>query len=212
MSLVKNDEGEKMPSPNQLQFFEKKSWGDRVVISADQVHGKNIVAGDKNSERLIQKCDGLLSNDPSVVLTVRGADCFPVFFDASQVGWVGLAHVGWKGATQNILASMLKKLGDEGVTQKNIKIIIGPGICGEHYSVSEERAGYFQDYPEAVVRRDGHIFLNIKTVIIQQLEEEGIVSITEMDECTYELPEKYFSYRRDQPLAIGTQIAYITLA
>jgi copper oxidase (laccase) domain-containing protein len=35
-------------------------------------------------------------------------------------------------------------------------------------------------------------------------------NISDMDECTFCLPEKYFSYRRDAPAYIETQMAYIT--
>lgn len=48
-------------------------------------------------------------------------------------------------------------------------------------------------------------------IIIRQLREKSIKqeNINATDECTFDLNEKYFSYRRDKPETIEAMVAYI---
>ena len=76
---------------------------------------------------------------------------------------------------------------------------IGPAICQKHYEVGPEVAEKFAKYPEAINKIGSKIYLDIKKIAKLQLLDLGLMegNIEINPECTYELPEKYFSARRD---------------
>lgn len=197
---------------NRKRYFEKVGLSGKKVIAAHLVHGNRVALVDHSSPDYVLKTDGLVTADPAVTLTITVADCYPVYFYDKKKRIIGLAHVGWSGAVKNIVADMLGLMKKEGSDPLDIVASLGPGICQKHYLVSPERAALFVDYPEAVLKKEGQRYLDIKKVIYRQLKENGIVMISDSDECPACLPEKYFSYRRDKPEVIKVMVAAIGLA
>lgn len=204
MSPMRND-------INRRRYFEQIGLVDRKIIAAGLVHGNTVALVDSQSSTFISATDGLLTTDPSVVLTVTVADCFPVYFSDPVKNIVGIAHVGWQGANLNIVKEIIEFFDSLDSQREDITITLGPGICTRHYPVTPERAAHFSSYPDAVNREGERVHLDIKKVIVAQLHSLGIQTIEDMKECTYEHTEKYFSYRRDKPEKVDPQVAWITL-
>jgi hypothetical protein len=83
--------------------------------------------------------DGLITNLPGVVLTVRTADCIPVLLADRKRKAVGAFHAGWRGTFARIVekgvGEMRAKFGSDG---KDIFAAIGPGIHRCCYEVEED--------------------------------------------------------------------------
>ena len=64
------------------------------LVTAEQVHGAGIaVIGRADVAGPIAGCDALLTGLPGVALSIRSADCLPVFFADPVRGVVGLVQV-----------------------------------------------------------------------------------------------------------------------
>ena len=107
-------------------------------VSAKQVHSAIIHHIREIPERPLTG-DGVITNLPGVVLTVRTADCIPVLIADRKRKALGAFHAGWRGT----LARMVEKgVGETrakfGSEPKDIFAAIGPGIHRCCYEVEEE--------------------------------------------------------------------------
>lgn len=196
-------------------YFARAHVDERKVVSGQLVHGKRVALVDDRTPAFLPATDGLITSDTKTVLSLTVADCFPVFFFDARRGRIGLAHIGWRGAALNIAREMVTHMTMQGGVPGDIQAIIGPGICGTHYSLPKQKlteAFYpLYQYPEALREQSEQVYLDISAVITTQLEAMRIRSIIPPSECTFELPAKYFSYRRDRPAILESQVAWISL-
>lgn len=89
--------------------------------------------------------DGLLTQTPGVLLSVRTADCHPILLADIKKRAVGVLHAGWRGT--------LKRIAEKGVGEmrrwfgsrpEDLRAAVGPGIHGCCYEVGEEVRELFQ--------------------------------------------------------------------
>lgn len=191
-------------------FWEKQGLAGRQVAVADAVHGTRVAVVDRHAPSLVPTTDALITKTPDIVLALTGADCFPVYFEEKTAGIVGLAHCGWRGIIGGIVAETIAAIENAGGKKENIIITIGPGICAKHFEIKEDTLPSFVEYPE-YVSYEGGIHVDLQRIIEKQARVSGVASeyIKNSGECTYCLPEKYFSYRHDKPAVLENQIAYI---
>ncbi len=107
-------------------------------ISARQIHSAVIHHITTVPEHPLTG-DGLITNMPGVVLTVRTADCIPVLIADRKRKAVGAFHSGWRGTFARIvekgIGEMRAKFGSE---PKDLLAAIGPGVHRCCYEVEEE--------------------------------------------------------------------------
>lgn len=89
---------------------------DDVVISA-QTHTANVrivTAADRGQgitrEKEYTDVDGLITNDPNVVLCTQYADCVPLLFVDPVKRVVATSHAGWRGTAAGIAAVTVEKM------------------------------------------------------------------------------------------------------
>ena len=181
------------------QKFVKEYYGIDNLATIRQVHGDNIVVVDKiNNARkdVLAEADALVTNMPHAALSVRTADCLPVFiFDPVQKA-IGLVHAGWKSTQKKITALTVQKMIQLfGSNPKDLKAAFGPAIHACCYEVNEEFAQYF---PEEVIQRHDKYFFDNALANINQLTVAGVLgeNIFDCGECTV-CGKGYFSFRRD---------------
>lgn len=123
------------------------------MVASHQTHTTNIrqiTAQDKGTgilRRPFQDVDGLITNEPGIVLVTYYADCVPLFFVDVEHNAIGLAHSGWRGTVNGMGACMVKAMGQTfGSRPENIFAAIGPSICRDCYEVSEDVAQRFVDF------------------------------------------------------------------
>jgi hypothetical protein len=196
---------------NRVQFLQ--AWGVERYVIARQAHGTNVrVVEDEDAGQTFECIDAFVTSRPTLALTVTVADCFPVFvWDAAEHA-IGLAHAGWRGAAGGVVPALIRELRQRlGARAAALRAAIGPGIRACHFSVQADVAAQFAAYPFAVTTRAERTFVDLPAVITAQLRAVGVPSeqVSDARECTACLPERYFSYRRDQPAAAETMLAYV---
>ncbi len=199
---------------NRRRFLEREGLRFDRLVSADLVHGTQIrVAADADAGTVIPSCDGLVTDVPGLILSVTGADCFPIYAVDPKRRVIGLAHAGWRGLANGIVPELVRRLRTLGCDASDILVGIGPGIHGCHFEVKEDVTRAFEAYPESIRARGGRTFVDLPLVIRTQLAAEGIPErhVEDADECTLELASKYFSRRRDQDGPLEAMMAYLAL-
>jgi polyphenol oxidase len=102
-----------------------------------QVHGTTVVVargdGPTTSER--PEADIIITNDPSIAIGVRTADCAAILLYDPAKNAVAAAHAGWRGTAANAAAAAVRAMQNEfGSRADAVIAAIGPSLgqcCGE---------------------------------------------------------------------------------
>ena len=165
-----------------------------TVVGA--VHGSEIARVDRPVP-LVREVDGLVTDRPGVALFATFADCFPLIAYDPHNRALGLAHAGWRGTEEEIakkLVAMLKR--EYGSVASELRVGIGPGICGDCYEVGPEFAERFP--PEVLKPGTGdRLLLDLVEANRRQLLAAGVLfrRIRALEFCTFE-SDRLFSHRR----------------
>lgn len=196
----------------------RQDYLEKIGISAERGiyvilgHTGNVkVVTGLEAGKVLENIDSLVTKELNLYLTIGVADCFPIFFYDPKKKIIALAHAGWRGTVANIVVNTVQAMTNLGSDMADILVGIGPGICVKHFEIKGDVLPRFNQYQFAVQRDGDKITVDLPAIIKQQLREAGIAefNIAEDNDCTYELPDKYFSYRRDKPAKVQAQVAYI---
>ena len=116
------------------------------VVTSDQTHTTNVrVVTSKDCgcgviyPRKFHDVDGMITNEPNVILATFYADCVPLYLVDVKKKAIGLSHSGWRGTVGKIGAVTIKKMQEEfGSDVSDIYVAVGPSICQDCYEVSED--------------------------------------------------------------------------
>ena len=89
--------------------------------------------------------DGLVTQDPDIILTLKVADCVPVFLHDPSKNIIGLVHSGWRGTVENIVLNAIQLMEKNGTETGDIRCILGPAICICCYEVDGEVSKIFDE-------------------------------------------------------------------
>ncbi|CAM3186882.1 peptidoglycan editing factor PgeF [Sporolactobacillus spathodeae] len=197
-------------------------------ICAEQIHGTEIAvvtetqvgSGAKELETVVKGADGLMTTSPDVLLALCFADCVPVYFYVEDPAAIAILHAGWRGTVGQGARKMVDLLVEQLhlSSAKKIHAIIGPAIGQQDYEVDDR---VFREvtklkpklWNQAVTKTEnGHYLLGLKELNRAILLDSGLSSaqIEMTDYTTYQCPELFFSYRRDQGCT-GRMIGFIGL-
>lgn len=154
---------------------------------ARQVHGTTVRIVDdmqQGSGALLPKsylapADALLTQRPGITLGVFTADCIPALFYDPVTGWIGSAHAGWKGVIRGIIPKTIATLQQNGVQPNNLRVWLGPCICVDCYSTTDEnRARAFAKILGKRTKADvrGAYHIDLRAAAIAQLRKAGVKS------------------------------------
>jgi YfiH family protein len=168
------------------------------------VHGRVVAVmthADAGTYR--QGCDAVITRERGLALTMRFADCVPiVFFDPVQRA-IGLAHAGWRGVAEQVIAATLAALRDNfGSNPHDIWAGIGPCIGVERYRVGQEVIDLIAPAcpPRAPIvqrRPDGSLHLDLNAAVTSQLQACGVENIEDSALCTASNTAEWFSHRAE---------------
>lgn len=185
---------------NRRDFLRKLGVKPEQVVSAGLVYGSHIAVVDReDAGRHIPKTDGLLTQSKGLFLALTVADCLPVFLFDPEKEVVGLIHCGWRPLAKEILIKACAKMSEEfGTNLEEVLAGIGPGICQKHYEVKSDVGVRFAKCKDCIKEKNKKLYLDLRGVAKTQLQACGVRSsnIQISAECTYELKDRYFSYRR----------------
>ena len=125
------------------QLLAEALTGDRAtpLVTLRQIHSSVlIVVGAQDADReLPSRADGLMTDQPGLLLTVQTADCIPVLVADRKRRVVAAFHAGWRGTVKRIVESGVGRMRLEfGSRTEDLVAAIGPGIGPCCYSVGEE--------------------------------------------------------------------------
>ncbi len=94
--------------------------------------------------------DGLITDEPGVVLAVFMADCVPILFVDPAHRAVGACHSGWRGTVKRICRETVKSMeASFGSRREELIACIGPSICQDCYEVDEPvREAFWESFGE----------------------------------------------------------------
>lgn len=178
------------------------SRGVNRLATASQVHGSRVVVHGSDWEGWLRvdAADGHATLARGTALAVTVADCVPVFISHPS-GAVALLHSGWRGTAARIVEHGIAALVHRGIPASELRVHLGPCICGDCYEVSPDVYGQLTgrsvDRPTPVDLRD---------LIAAHARAAGVRHISASALCTRCDNDRFFSHRAGDA---GRQLAVI---
>jgi YfiH family protein len=105
--------------------------------------GRPATWGEQNSVPC--KGDGLLVDQPGLLIGIQTADCIPVLVADLRLRAVAAFHAGWRGTVKRIVESGVGRMRLEfGSRPDDLVAAIGPGIGACCYAIGEEVVSEFE--------------------------------------------------------------------
>jgi YfiH family protein len=158
------------------------------TVRVIQKHTDRIVSA---NDDLSIPADGLFSQSPDDVLTIRTADCIPLFLSDGKTA--ALLHLGWRGIVGGIARNIGRAI--PGLDHAKTIAVIGPAIRQCCFEVSPEVALIFES--KYRIKRGDKYYIDLESMVKDELIKLGIKQVYGLDSCTYCEPETYYSYRRE---------------
>ncbi len=181
------------------------------IVCSDQTHTTNVrrvTKADAGKGVVIPKdyrdVDGLITNEPGLMLATFYADCVPLYFVDPVQKAIGLSHSGWRGTVNRMGKVTIEAMAKEfGSRAEDLYCCIGPSICQDCYEVSADVAEEFKTaFPN-----------HIEEILLQKSQEKYQLDLWKANEivmleagvlpehlavtnlCTCCNPEELFSHR-----------------
>lgn len=198
---------------NRRAFFNKLGLAGLPVVAAGLAHGTKIAVVRQPVE-IIDGCDGLITDQRRLILSITVADCLPLYFYDPVKKIVAIVHAGWRGVLANIAAEAVRVFRNNFQSAPaDINVFVGPHLRPCHFCVQEDVWKMFTGYRDFIRSSGEQYFIDLAAIVKNQLETVGLKeeNINISLDCTYCSADRYFSYRRDKPAEIEAMVAYIGL-
>lgn len=137
---------------NYRRISRALGFSHEVIVTSDQTHTTNVrVVGKEDCgcgvvlPRKFYDIDGMVTNEPGIVLATFYADCVPLYLVDVKKKAIGLSHSGWRGTVGKMGAVTVQKMIEEYKScPEDIYAAVGPSICQECYEVSADVIEAFQ--------------------------------------------------------------------
>jgi len=189
----------------ESDILEKSEHGDFIFISLNQVHSDSIhFVKTLPFERL--NGDALITDRPHVFLSIRTADCLPVFIVSTNPKAVAAVHCGWRGTSKGLIQKVVKSMNRTlGAQPDSLVVALGPSIEQRCYEVGSDVKKSFKNQKTASrffgahPKQEEKYFFDLKGMNRSQLLDVGVEdkNIHSVDLCT-RCEKNFFSYRRDK--------------
>ena len=170
--------------------------------TARQVHGARVVVHSTEWEGWLRiaEADGHAASGRGTAAAVSVADCVPVFI-AHPSGATALLHSGWRGTAARILDQGIAALSHRGFVASELRIHLGPAICGKCYEVS----------PDVVLQLTGRevaapTTVDLRALLADRARSLGVRHVSISPWCTRCHNDRFFSHRTGDT---GRQIAVL---
>ncbi len=204
---------------NDLAFpLDQWVFGEQIhATHIERVTLKEAGRGVKALDTVIPGADGLYTTDSDLMLAALYADCVPLFFFASDLSAIGVAHAGWRGTVGEIGGKMVTTWHEQlGIEPNKISVIIGPSIGSCCYEVDDRLADEVHrisgiDHSGLVVpSKPGHYQLDLQSTNRRILEKFGVhpSNIHMTQYCTGCRTDLFYSHRQEKGQT-GRMVGYI---
>jgi polyphenol oxidase len=179
------------------------SWG---MVTLKQMHSALVrrVSRSEIAERASLWGDGLLTNEPGVLLGIQTADCLPILIVDRQRQAVGAFHAGWRGTLKGVVERGVAAMGREfGSLPADLLAAIGPGIGQCCFTVGAEVRDLFRAryaYSDELFSDGQTLSLDLVEANRRQLLAAGLrpEAIFTLNACTSCRTDEFFSYRAER--------------
>ena len=141
---------------HRRRLFAALSAGEFALASLRQIHSAHVYLVERDSgggleyhpagcafpdrpNQPLPPGDSLVTAQPGILLSIRTADCLPVFLVDPQHRAIAAVHAGWRGALarviENTLGEMRRLMGSR---PAQMRAALGPSIRACCYEVGEE--------------------------------------------------------------------------
>jgi YfiH family protein len=189
------------------------------LVRMRQVHGAKVHVAERGVPTPFSawpEADIAVSDDPSVVISVRAADCVPALLADRHGRAVAAVHAGWRGTAAGAVIAAVRALEERFDTKPaDVVAAVGPSIGACCYEVGADLPGHFSAHPDAPrwFSGDARPRLDLWRATRDQLTRAGVpaqqVHVAAL--CTFDHPALLHSYRRDGARA-GRLVAAIRSA
>jgi polyphenol oxidase len=168
-----------------------RAAGAPALATAGQVHGAEVERHGGGWQGWLRgkDRDGHLTTEPGVALAVTVADCTPVFL-AHPAGPIAVLHAGWRGTAAGILERGIAALRAVGAEPGELRVHLGPSICGACYEVGPEVVSAVTGKPAS-----GKARLDVRAVLAERATGLGVRSVSVSRWCTRCDTDRLFSHR-----------------
>ncbi len=163
--------------------------GEKFFATAEQVHGNKVAVIDAPmpGDRCHAGADGLVTNQPDVLLGIYVADCGAVYLVDPVRRCLGLVHSGKKGTELAIVERAIRAMEENfGSDPRDLVVQLSPCIRPPHYEI---------DFAAEIVR---------------QARRAGVAQVHDSGLCTASDLARYYSYRAEKART-GRMLALLAL-
>ena len=177
-----------------------------ALVRMQQVHGADVFEGCGGRSLTPYSdwpvADIAVSDDPSLALSVRVADCVPILLADRRSGAVAAIYAGWKGTAAGAAMAAVRALASRFDTRPaDVVAAVGPSIGACCYEVGPDLAEHFSAHADAGTwfSSSARPHLDLWRATRDQLERAGVpaAAVHVAALCTFDHPELFHSYRRD---------------
>jgi YfiH family protein len=168
-----------------------------------QIHSPDVVVAQEPWTRDSRpRADAVVTQVPRLAIGVSTADCGPLLFADSEARVIGAAHAGWRGALSGVIEATVNTMERLGARRTRIAVALGPTIRQSNYEVGPEFVERFlATDPEneryfKPSQREQHALFDLCGYIARRVEQAGLSQFEDLGLCTYEEPERFYSFRR----------------
>ena len=158
-------------------------------ITAEQVHGREVAVIDQPTSRdaRFDGCDGIVTNQPDVLLGIYVADCGAVFIVDPVRRAIGLVHSGKKGTELGIVGNAIDLMAERfGSSPRELVVQLSPCIRPPHYEI------------------------DFAADVVSQCRARGVERVHDGGVCTACDLDRYYSYRAEMART-GRMLALLAL-
>lgn len=185
---------------NRQRVADALQLSPEALVGVHQIHSADVVTVTAPLPDR-PRADAMVTATPGLALTVLTADCQPVLFADHAAQVIGAAHAGWRGTLDGVLEATLDAMEALGADRTNTVAIIGPTISQNAYEVGPEFLDDFMIEDPGNVRffangEGDRLLFDLPGYGLHRLRQAGAGHAEWIRHCTYNDPERFFSYRR----------------
>ena len=198
-------------SKNRNRIAAAFGFDPGCLIQLQQMHQDRILIlkGSPDPLPADLRYDAVITHCPDRVLSIKTADCIPIFIVDRAKKLIAAVHAGREGTARHITGKVLKQMRFEfGSMPQDLLVALGPAIGPRCYEI-EERVFRPEWAPFSTPAGAGKWKVDLFSINIGQMREEGIEEeqIWDIDPCTHCHNDLFFSYRREGQT--GRQLSFI---
>jgi YfiH family protein len=170
-----------------------------------QVHSADVVCtqGPRSLTDPHVRADAILTNNSSVTLVMRFADCVPVLLYDPTHHAVGIIHAGWQGTVKFVVGEAVRQMTRSfGSDPADLLAGIGPSIGPDHYEIGKDvidrvESAFGPFAAELLIEKNDHTHFDLWQANRRVLEQAGVKNIEIAEICTACHREDWFSHRAE---------------